>query len=218
VVYFSVYSSSLFVSGYYIGVLPISADTMATVGRLFYLMGPSGSGKDTLLRAVLSHIQSDPGLQPHLPVQARRFITRAADAGGEAHQSVTKAEFEQLLQQGQFCMNWQAHGNHYAISSEVLRSLSHGRNVLVNGSRAYLSSARDVVPDLVALLVEVPEAILHKRLQARARESDSELAARMSRKIDLAADSEGVFVIDNSVELEESVQTFCDLIIRHSKI
>jgi len=170
------------------------------------------------LRAVLSRIQSDPGLRPHLPVQARRFITRAADAGGEAHQSVTEAEFEQLLQQGQFCMHWQAHGNRYGISGEILHSLSKGRNVLVNGSRAYLSAARDVVPDLVALLVQVPEATLHKRLRARARESDSELAARLSRKVDLSADSEGIFLIDNSVELEESVQTFCGLIVQHSKI
>ena len=191
---------------------------MAAVGRLFYLMGPSGSGKDTLLKAALLHIQADPGLRPHLPVQATRFITRAADAGGEAHKSVTEAEFEQLLQQGQFCMNWQAHGNHYGIPSEILASLSRGRNVLVNGSRAYLHSAREVVPDLVALLVEVPEEVLQQRLQVRARETGPEVSARMNRKVDLSADVEGIFLIDNAVELEESVQTFCELIIRHSKI
>ena len=191
---------------------------MAAVGRLFYLMGPSGSGKDTLLKAALLHIQADPRLRPHLPVQATRFITRAADAGGESHKSVTEAEFEQLLQQGQFCMNWQAHGNHYGIPSEILASLSRGRNVLVNGSRAYLHSAREVVPDLVALLVEVPEEVLQQRLQVRARETGPEVSARMNRKVDLSADVEGIFLIDNAVELEESVQTFCELIIRHSNI
>jgi len=191
---------------------------MATDGTLFYLMGPSGSGKDTLLEAALLQLQADPGLRRHLPVQATRFITRAADAGGEAHKSVSPAEFEQQLQQGDFCMHWQAHGNHYGIGTEIMLWLSEGRNVLVNGSRAYLSCAREVVPDLVALLVQVPEDVQRKRLEARARERGTELTARLNRKIDLSTDSEGIFLIDNAVELEDAVQTFCELITRHSKI
>ena len=70
----------------------------------------------------------------------------------------------------------------------------------------------------MALLVEVPEEVLQQRLQVRARETGPEVSARMNRKVDLSADVEGIFLIDNAVELEESVETFCELIIRHSKI
>jgi ribose 1,5-bisphosphokinase len=56
------------------------------MGRLIWLMGPSGSGKDSLLSALRQreHTQL---------LVAHRFITRAANAGSENHISLSEQEF-----------------------------------------------------------------------------------------------------------------------------
>ncbi|MEF2808088.1 MAG: phosphonate metabolism protein/1,5-bisphosphokinase (PRPP-forming) PhnN, partial [Desulfovibrio sp.] len=73
-------------------------------GRLIYVMGPSGSGKDSLMSGLLA-AYPDAGL-----VAARRYITRPESAGGEAHVSVTPERFAELSENGAFCMQWQSHG------------------------------------------------------------------------------------------------------------
>ena len=75
-------------------------------GRLVYVVGPSGAGKDALLEYARAHL-------PHgAKVKfAPRWITRPADAGGERHLPLTQAEFEQRVKAGRFAMHWRAHGN-----------------------------------------------------------------------------------------------------------
>lgn len=72
-------------------------------------MGPSGSGKDSLMSGLLA-AYPDAGL-----VAARRYITRPESAGGEAHVSVTPERFAELSEDGAFCMQWQSHGLFYGV-------------------------------------------------------------------------------------------------------
>ncbi len=56
------------------------------MGRLIWLMGPSGSGKDSLLSALRQ--------QEHARLLvAHRYITRAANAGSENHIALSEREF-----------------------------------------------------------------------------------------------------------------------------
>ena len=57
-------------------------------GKLVYLMGASGSGKDTLLQA-LDHI---PGLHDHLLI-AQRYITRKSRENCEQHIPLSRSAF-----------------------------------------------------------------------------------------------------------------------------
>jgi len=50
----------------------------AEQGRLWYVMGPSAAGKDSVLAYVRQQLPAAAGV-----VFAHRYITRAADAGGE---------------------------------------------------------------------------------------------------------------------------------------
>lgn len=155
-------------------------------GRLFFVVGPSGAGKDTLLAGAQA---TDPTLH-----WARRVITRPEAAGGEPFEGVTIEVFKARLAGGAFALHWKAHGLCYGVPFEELAPLLRGETVLVNGSRAALDVALESYPDLRVIRVSAPSATLAERLLARGRESRAEIEARLSRaSYDLPA---GVAVTD----------------------
>lgn len=56
------------------------------MGKLIWLMGPSGSGKDSLLSALRQREHSQ-------LLVAHRYITRVANAGSENHIALSEQEF-----------------------------------------------------------------------------------------------------------------------------
>ncbi|WP_225086787.1 ribose 1,5-bisphosphokinase [Pectobacterium colocasium] len=143
--------------------------------KLIYLIGPSGSGKDSLLRAIRQLAL------PHLLV-AHRYITRPVEIQGENHIALTQEEFENRLRLGLFALNWQAHQCHYGIGIEIDDWLQRGNDVIVNGSRAYLSQARERYGNtLFPICLTVSTSTLRERLCARGRESEQQIATRLQR-------------------------------------
>lgn len=86
---------------------------------------------------------------------------------GEAALSVSPEVFEQMCEDGEFAMHWQANGLQYGIPVQVNEWLSSGRHVLVNGSRGYLPEARRRYPNLLAIRLEVAPQVLRERLLTR---------------------------------------------------
>lgn len=169
-------------------------------GRLIYLMGPSGAGKDSLIDAArqpLSVLGCD---------VAKRVITRSAESVGEAATEVTAEEFEQRVRRGDFSLFWRANGLGYGIPVEIDSWLAQGRHVLVNGSRGYLPQARERYLDLIPIVLTVDTEVLRRRLLRRARESLTEIEHRLRRNDQFTnaawLDEEHVLRLDNSGALE----------------
>lgn len=169
-------------------------------GRLIYLIGPSGSGKDSLLDAAREPLTARGACI------ARRVITRSAEATGEAAMAVSTAQFEQMREQGDFALHWQANGLHYGIPRVIDDWLAQGRDVLVNGSRGYLNQARERYPGLQVVLLSVAQDVLRQRLLDRGRETLEEVQARLARNARFASEAEpGLRVLDNSGPLADTV-------------
>ena len=184
-----------------------ASDRRSGTGRLIFLVGPSGSGKDSLIDASREQLALA-GVEI-----ARRVITRSAEAKGEAAQGVTPEQFDTLRAQGAFAMHWRANGLDYGIPRQVDQWLAAGRPVLVNGSRAYLAEARQRYPDLLVVLVQVKPEVLRQRLLARGRETTEEVEQRLARSARLqAAADPSVHVLDNSSTLEAAVAAFFSLL------
>ncbi|WP_346831240.1 phosphonate metabolism protein/1,5-bisphosphokinase (PRPP-forming) PhnN [Pseudomonas abietaniphila] len=172
-------------------------------GRLIYLIGPSGSGKDSLLDAA-----REPMAARGCRI-VRRVITRSAEAKGEAAQAVSVEQFNHMQAEGAFALDWFANGLHYGIPKEIDQWLADGHDVLINGSRGHLPQARERYPDLLVVLLSVDQAVLRQRLLARGRESANEIEERLTRNAqfadDLLADSPSVILLDNSGALDQTV-------------
>ena len=175
---------------------------------LFYVMGPSGSGKDSLLRALRERLQRDDRI-----VVAHRYITRAADEN-EASVALSADEFHRRVDLGCLALHWNSHGLHYGIGVEIEQWLAQGIKVVVNGSREYLPQAVARYPHLCVVHVRVKPEVLAARLRQRGRESDEGIARRLARATQPFDVPPGcrVVEIDNSGDLADSADAFARLV------
>ena len=165
------------------------------------MVGPSGAGKDSVLRAWRARL---PARAP--VVFAQRVITRApsVDAGAEQHEAVDAASMEQLHVCGHLALHWRANGLRYGIRRESLAVLEGGGWLVVNGSRGCLQELRHQAPRARVVLVTAAASTLAARLAARGRESLEEIEQRLRRAADLGDHVQADCVIRNEGRVEDA--------------
>ena len=182
--------------------------TVHAPGCLFYLMGSSGAGKDTLIRYARAALGQRAGV-----VFAHRYITRPVDGAGENHVALSEEEFVLRCEHGLFLFDWSGNGCRYGVGLEVSEWLGRGLHVVVNGSRAYLAVARERVPVLRPVLVQASAGRRIERLRSRGREDEAGMAARLERAERYAASAEpDTVVIDNDGALEVAGEALLSLL------
>jgi len=183
-------------------------------GVLLYVIGASGSGKDSLMRFARTALEHNPQV-----VFAHRYITRPHDAGGENHVALSEAEFESRVARNLFPMHWHSHGMRYGIGCEINHWLAKGLTVVLNGSRAYMSEASRHYPELVPVLIEVSPSVLRERLTARGRESVADIESRLQRasKYDSLRHN-SMLLFRNDESLESTGPAFVELILSQVKV
>lgn len=147
-------------------------------GRLVLVVGPSGAGKDTLLRLAQVACADDNRI-----VFPRRVVTREASAS-EDNIFASRDGFRQMLAQGGFALHWEAHGHLYGVPRVIDHLIATGRTVTVNVSRTIVAQARSSYADVGVVMVTAPAETLAERLAARSRPSDGAAQARLGRSID----------------------------------
>ncbi len=178
--------------------------------RLIYVIGPSGSGKDSLLRYAREKLADDPGV-----IFAHRYITRSADAGGENHVALTRAEFATRLRNRLFALAWESHGHAYGVGIEINQWLAKDATVVVNGSREYLPDATRRFPELLAVAIDAPTDVLRDRLMARGREDRVAIEQRLARHRAMQSQPQAATVITNDGPLERAGEALVKLVRAH---
>ncbi|MEO1065803.1 MAG: phosphonate metabolism protein/1,5-bisphosphokinase (PRPP-forming) PhnN [Pseudomonadota bacterium] len=180
---------------------------MGHEGPLFAIVGPSGSGKDTLIRWIKERLRGHDDV-----LFVRRLITRAADDENEDHEAVSLKAFEEGVKDGRFVVHWHAHGLFYALPESARAHVKGGGIAIANGSRAALPEFRKRFQNLHVLHVMVDDETLATRLAARGRESSAEIKSRLARSKIVPDLGPGVIDIDNSGPVERAGQRVLDLI------
>ena len=173
-----------------------------TRGTLFLVVGPSGAGKDTLIRAAQSSLAADPSV-----VFARRVITRRAADPAEDFDSVRRDDFAARKAAGGFMLAWRAHGTDYGIPARYASDLAAGRSVVANVSRGAIVDAASRFAPVRVIEVTASPAVLARRLAARGREDEAAIAARLRRAVKLPEGVATVHIVNDGT-LDDAVRAF----------
>jgi ribose 1,5-bisphosphokinase len=147
-------------------------------GRLILVIGPSGAGKDTLLKLAKAACDGDPEL-----VFARRVVTREASAF-EDNEHLTVDAFKQAAAAGMFAVHWVAHGHCYGLPRTIEDNIRTGRTVVANVSRTVVTALRNAYPKVVVIMITAPPEVIAERLIGRSRDSDGNVEHRLGRVIE----------------------------------
>lgn len=178
---------------------------------LIYVMGPSGAGKDTVLRLARGALLGGEKI-----AFAHRYVTRPPDPRHENYVSLSAIEFDVRRMAGLFAFDWEAHGLRYAVGIEIEAWRKAAFIVVVSGSRAHFQSLQPRPAGIVPVLITAPPDILAQRLATRGREDAAAQAERLKRGQAFATSQPGLAVIDNSGRPEEAAAALLGLLRRHT--
>ncbi|MEP0518777.1 MAG: phosphonate metabolism protein/1,5-bisphosphokinase (PRPP-forming) PhnN [Hyphomicrobiales bacterium] len=164
----------------------------ADFGTLFAIVGPSGSGKDTVINWLRDKLHGDQNV-----LFVRRVITRVADVRHEDHDTMSLEAFDLAERNGAFAVTWGAHDLRYGIPTNVKDHLQKGHVGIVNGSRRALDDMHSSFENLQVICLRVDPEILSARLRARDRKSDTDIKTRIAQAQLPLGSNLNVIEIDN---------------------
>ncbi len=176
-------------------------------GNLIIISSPSGGGKGTLIKEVLK-------IAPHIGYSVS-FTTREMRAGeenGRDYFFVSRQEFKNLIEVGEFLEYAEVHGNFYGTSmNQVKNKIDSGQDVVLEIDVQGAESVRRLMPEAVNIFILPPSfEVLRNRLKARATEKLEDLDLRLRTsfaEIRRVGEFEYVIVNDDVSEATANLQT-----------
>jgi guanylate kinase len=140
------------------------------------ITGPSGAGKGTLIRALLSRM---PELE--LAVSATTRLRRKGEEEGRDYYYLSDAEFAHRVARGEFLEHvTYVSGQRYGtLRTEVERIGADGRVAVLELETEGAHKVSDELPNTVTIFVTAPVTELARRLRERATESAGEIGERL---------------------------------------
>jgi guanylate kinase len=146
--------------------------------HLLIIAGPSGVGKSTLIRALLTQ---RPSLR--LSVSCTTRPPRPGEADGLHYHFIDRPTFEHMRDQDAFVEWAEVHGNLYGTTRATIEdAIRQGHDVLFDIDIQGTASLKAVLPSTWAILISPPSLdALRDRLTARATDTPDVIARRLSR-------------------------------------
>lgn len=153
---------------------------MPREGALFILVGPSGAGKNTLMKQV----QQDFNDLQQLATMTTREI-RAGEVNGREHWFVSHQEFQRLIKEGALLEYQQVHMNDYygTPRQTVEDAVNQDRDLIADVEFLGAGNIYEAFPAHTVLIFLTPSRFdtLEKRIRQRGNISDEELKNRLQR-------------------------------------
>ena len=166
-------------------------------GHLYVISAPSGTGKTSLVKAL---VEKDPSIR--LSVSTTTREPRTGEVNGRDYFFVKKEDFDRQKNDNEF-LEWAfVYGNFYGTSATLVKnSINRGENVLleIDWQGAFQIKQR-YNPEMLTLIFIVPPSleVLKERLQKRDQDKISVITERLATaKEEMAKSANFDYVIIN---------------------
>jgi guanylate kinase len=152
------------------------------LGRFIIISSPSGGGKGTLIKEVRG-IMPELGYSVSYTTRSQRF----GEEDGREYHFVTRDEFQDLIDEGEFLEYAEVHGNLYGTSMRASEKVFQtGKDLIVEVD---VQGAVQIMDKLggesISIFILPPSfEVLKARLTARATEDQAELETRLRNSFD----------------------------------
>lgn len=145
---------------------------------LIVLSGPSGVGKDALLKRMKKLEHSF-----HYVVTATTRPERTGEEDGVDYHFLSQEEFQQMIQKGQLLEWANVYDNYYGVpKAEIAQALSKGKDVVVKVDVQGAATIKEILPQAVFVFLMPPSmGELQRRLKQRHSEPAQGLALRLEK-------------------------------------
>ncbi len=178
------------------------------------ISGPSGVGKDTIIRTLR---QRHPDDGRHFVVTYKTRSPRRGEIAGVDYQFVNVDEFLRLLVEGELLEASEVHGHWSGTPrDQVVEALSAGRDAILKIDVQGADKIKAQVPDALRIFVAPPSAEdQRRRLADRATETPEEQAQRnRDAEREMAHMDQYDYVVVNETDRVEETAEQIDAIIR----
>jgi guanylate kinase len=144
---------------------------------VFIISAPSGSGKSTLVGRLFSDVK---GLRFSVSYTTRK--PRGAEKDGKDYCFISREEFEECIEKGEFLEYANVFGNYYGTHvGELKKAESAGEDLVLDIDVQGAAQLKDKLPEAVTIFVLAPSRQeLEKRLRSRSEDPDPVIVRRLN--------------------------------------
>ena len=172
-------------------------------GNLFIVTAPSGAGKTSLVRELLT---ADPNVQLSISYTTR--APRPGELNGQDYHFISMDEFMVMLGNGEFLESAEVYGNRYGTSQPwITGKMQEGKDILLEIDWQGAAQVRKIFPEAIGIFILPPSiGTLRERLKNRSQDTDEIIERRMqAARDDISHVGEFDYVIINN-DFKEAVR------------
>ena len=176
-----------------------TTNKLLSPGKLIVLTGPSGVGKGTLMRLLLSR-------HPELnySISATTRPPRLGEVDGKDYYFISPSKFQQLIEEGEFLEWAEFAGNLYGTPRKpAINLMESGKSVLLEIELEGARQIRAAFPELLSIFILPPSFNeLEKRIRGRKKDTEDAISRRLKRakeEID-SADEFDLQIVNDDLE------------------
>ena len=181
-------------------------------GKLYIISAPSGAGKTSLVKQLISELE-------HLTVSVSHTTRqmRAGETHGKDYYFSTIDEFKQMITEHAFLEHAQVFDNFYGTAQQSVEDyLANGIDVILEIDWQGAQQVRKMLPDCISIFILPPSIeVLQQRLENRGQDSQEVIERRMQDAVkEMQHCNEFSYLIVND-NFNQALEELTSIIICH---
>ena len=186
------------------------------MGKLFVISAPSGTGKTSLIQAIL---ESPNSTNTRLGISCTTRKQRPKEENGISYFFISEDRFKEKIKNGDFLEYAEVFGNYYGTPKDWVLATLTKNNVLLELDTQGALQVKKSFPDAKTIFLIPPSyEDLLKRLSARAQDDDEEISKRLKeakKEINTGKDFDCVILNDN---FDDSLKDLEEFMLSNNKL